>query len=65
MELLQQLERGGRDAVVRYTELVSALNAMNAAPEMLAGDAVDEADAKYVSITNDERRLRDLELLFQ
>jgi len=64
MELLQQLEREGRNAVVRYTELVRALNAMSSAPELLSEAEVTEEDAKYQSMVSDERRLRDLELLF-
>lgn len=64
IELLRQLERGGRDAVVRYADLVEALKAMNSAPEMLS-EQLDEDSPRYQSIVNDERKLRDLELLFQ
>ncbi|KAL1511594.1 hypothetical protein AB1Y20_006388 [Prymnesium parvum] len=63
METLQELQRGGRDALVRYTDLVKALAALKAAPDALAGDPPAENSAKYGAVAS-ERRLRELEQLF-
>lgn len=64
IETLQELQRGGRDALVQYADLVTALTALQEAPEALAtGEPPRVGTVKYDAVVN-ERRLRELEQLF-
>ena len=61
-----ELQREGRDALVRYTDLVKVLQALNRAPALLS-DGVElppEDSLKFEAVSRDERRLLELEQLF-
>lgn len=66
LEMLLELQREGRDALVRYTDLVKVLQALNRAPALLS-DGVElppEDSLKFEAVSRDERRLLELEQLF-
>jgi len=65
MEMLLDLQRGGRDALVRYADLVKALKALKEAPALLTSDDLPKEDSRaFLAVTSDERRLQELEQLF-
>ena len=69
LKTLQVLQRGGREALVRYTDVLSMLQAFAAAPRLISAEAEASGgkafSERYEAFASDEKWLRDLEQLFQ
>jgi len=69
LETLQQLasssKRGGREAVVRYTDVMSVLSALAAGRAVPTAEEDKVGAARYKALASDDTYMRDLERLFR
>ena len=61
---LQKLQRGGREAVVRYTDVMGVLTALAAGRAVPSDDDDKVSAARFRALASDDAYMRDLERLF-
>ena len=64
LKTLQKLQRGGRESIVRYTDVMGVLTALAAGRDVPSAEEDKVSAARYRALASDDAYMRDLERLF-